>query len=79
MGASFEPWLRNMNDPEYWRLIEAGYAPEQIMSCWPCRCKREGQPVANCDFPTHRGGVPLVPNVRKMMALKDRESTDATP
>jgi hypothetical protein len=48
-----------MNDPHYFELIDAGYEPEQILSCWPCRCKQEGRPVNDCDFPTHRAGVPI--------------------
>lgn len=51
-----------MNDPHYFDLIDAGYAPEQILSCWPCRCKQEGKPVKDCTFPTHRAGVPVTVN-----------------
>lgn len=48
-----------MNDPAYYDLIRAGYAPEQILSCLPCKCKETGRPVKDCTFPTHRGGVPI--------------------
>lgn len=48
-----------MNDLHYWELIRAGYKPEQILSCWPCKCKQNGQPVKDCTFPTHRAGLPL--------------------
>jgi hypothetical protein len=48
-----------MNDPHYFELIAAGYAPEQILSCWPCRCKQEGRYVKDCWFPTHRAGAPI--------------------
>ena len=48
-----------MNDPHYFELIAVGYAPEQILSCWPCKCKQTGKPVKDCTFPTHRAGVPI--------------------
>jgi hypothetical protein len=47
------------DDPSYDDLISAGYAPEQILSCVPCRCKELGKPARDCTFPTHRAGVPI--------------------
>lgn len=52
-----------MSDPSYAELIAAGYAPAQILSCVPCKCKDSiaagGTHVKDCTFPTHRGGQPI--------------------
>lgn len=41
-------------DPTFNDLLRAGYQPEQIITCYPCKCKMEGRPVKDCAFPLNR-------------------------